>query len=99
MIWIRRHQWTQRSPSQRTGTGSQSRLGDGTLTKPAGSFGTCLADTIRTAPASSGDGPDGGTAILTIWGSGEMSCYPIVEWIDLPEGGVSFFTDRPNGAP
>jgi hypothetical protein len=43
--------------------------------------------------------PDGGTATLTIWGSGEMSCYPVVEWIDLPEGGVSFFTDRPNDAP
>ena len=40
--------------------------------------------------------PDGGTATLTIWGSGEMSCYPPVEWIELPEGGVSFFNDRPN---
>ena len=44
-------------------------------------------------------GPDGGTATLTIWGSGEMSCYPVVAWIDLPEGGVSFFTDRPNETP
>ena len=40
--------------------------------------------------------PDEGTAILTIWGSGEMSCYPVVEWIELPEGGISFFNDRPN---
>jgi hypothetical protein len=44
-------------------------------------------------------GPDGGAATLTIWGSGEMSCYPIVEWIDLPDGGLSFFTDRPNDTP
>ena len=40
--------------------------------------------------------PDGGTANLTIWGSGEMSCNPPVEWIELPEGGISFFDDRPN---
>jgi hypothetical protein len=40
--------------------------------------------------------PDGGTATLTIWGSGEMSCYPPVDWIELPEGGVSFFSDQPN---
>jgi hypothetical protein len=43
--------------------------------------------------------PDGGTATLTIWGSGEMSCYPVVAWIELPERGVSFFTDRPNDTP
>lgn len=41
-------------------------------------------------------GPDGGTTTLTVWGSGEMSCYPPVEWIELPEGGISFYNDRPN---
>jgi hypothetical protein len=40
--------------------------------------------------------PDGGTATLTIWGSGEMSCSPPVQWIELPKGGISFFDDRPN---
>ena len=49
--------------------------------------GTCEFEVTR---------PDGGTATLTIWGSGEMSCSPVSEWIELPAGGVSFFTDRPN---
>jgi hypothetical protein len=44
-------------------------------------------------------GSDGNAATLTIWSSGEMSCYPVSEWIDLPPGGVSFSTDRPNDAP
>jgi hypothetical protein len=42
--------------------------------------------------------PEGGTSTLTIWSSGEMSCDPVVEWIELPEGGISFFDDRPDEA-
>ena len=56
MIWIRRHQWTQRSPSQKTGTGSQSRLSGGMLTKPAGSFGTCRAVPPTRHPRVRGQG-------------------------------------------
>ena len=98
VTWIRRHQWTRRSPSEKTGIRSPSGLSVGMLTKPAGSFGTC-----RGLPPTRHMRVRGGTG----WrhcDADDMGLrrdvgFPVVEWIDLPEGGVSFFTDRPNDTP